>query len=108
MKRYVFAACAAFVALSAHAAETVWLDEMDLSTLECGWGTPRKNRSVDGNVLRPGGKGFKRGVGTHAVSSYVVIADGKALAFDATVGLDAEAGSLEGSVKFVVNADGRK
>ena len=108
MKKLTFAACAAFVAFSVPAAETIWLDEMDISTFDCGWGTPRKNRSVDGNTLRPGGKEFKRGVGTHAISSYVVIADGKALAFDATVGLDVEAGSMEGSVKFIVNADGKK
>ena len=108
MKRLVCAACAAFTAFAATAVQTVWLDEMNLSTMDTGWGNPRKNKSVDGNPLRLGGKTFARGVGTHAVSSYTVIADGKAKSFDAIVGLDAEVGKTTGSIKFIVNADGKK
>ncbi|MBP5509632.1 MAG: alpha-galactosidase [Kiritimatiellae bacterium] len=92
----------------APATHTVWFDEMDLSGMGCGWGKPMKNRSIVGKALRPGGTAFKRGVGTHAVSHYEIDCDGKVLAFDAMVGVDAAAGKDLGSVKFVVDADGKR
>ena len=107
MNKTIIAACAATVVMSA-AAETVWLDSLDISSMECGWGNPRKNKSVNGNALRPGGKEFNRGVGTHALSSYFVSVDGKAQAFDAMVGVDTEEGASRGSAKFIVLADDRK
>ena len=72
------------------ATRTVWLDKMDLSGMSCGWGKPQKNRSIIGKALRPGGTAFKRGVGSHAVSRYEIDCGGKALAFDAMVGVDAD------------------
>ena len=93
---------------AAQATRTVWLDEMDLSGMSCGWGKPQKNRSITGKALRPGGTAFKRGVGSHAVSRYEIDCGGKALSFDAVVGVDAAAGKDLGSVKFIVDADGKR
>ena len=88
----------------------VWLDELPIDGMTSGWREPSKNKSVEGNPLRIGAKTFERGVGTHAKSLVVYRVYGKAVAFGADVGIDAEAfadGTNEASVKFVVNADGR-
>jgi len=92
---------------TAAAAETVvWLDELDLSSMTCGWQTPRARLSVEGNPLTIGGKRFERGVGTHAESWFVLDAGGGALAFEAQVGIDDETGGRgKGSVVFQVYAD---
>ena len=69
----VFAVAAALFAAicvtgAAGADGRVWLDELPLRDTMCGWGTPRANKSVDGNALRIGTQQFARGVGTHAES----------------------------------------
>ncbi len=105
---------AAFVALSAFAAaadEKVWLDELPLDGMVCGWGEPHKNKSVDGRPLRIGTKTFARGVGTHSTSFALFDVGGGAVSFDADVGIDAEAfpdGQDAASVRFAVLADGRE
>ena len=101
-------ALAALATGAAVAERTVWLDELDLSVMDCGWGEPRKNRAVGGQPLRPGGRAFARGVGTHALSRYEVECGGGALAFDAVVGVDAEVADGRASVVFIVLADGRR
>ena len=104
---------AAFVALSAFTASAdarVWLDELSLEEMSCGWNSPNKNKSIEGKAIKIGSKTFERGVGTHATSLAVYEVDGKAIAFDADVGLDAEvfpAGAESASVKFSVMADAR-
>jgi len=85
---------------------TVWLDQLDLSTMSCGWEKPRAKRSVSNHPLTIDGKQFERGVGTHSESWYVLEADGGALSFEATVGVDAEELPRgNGSVTFLVYAD---
>ena len=104
------AAMTAFMAGAASADERVWLDELPVSGMACGWGEVKKNKSIDGNQLRIGDKTYQRGVGTHSESIAIYKVDGKAVAFDAEVGLDAEIFPAEAgaaSVKFVVRADGR-
>ena len=76
----------AMAGLFAGAAETVRLDSLPLAEMTAGWGGPRAGRSVDGKPLSLRGRRYERGVGTHALSSFKVHADGKALAFDAVVG----------------------
>ena len=41
-------------------AQTVWLDQLDLSTITQGYGTPKSNKSIDGNTLTIAGKTFER------------------------------------------------
>ena len=88
------------------AAETVWLDSMDLSSMHQGWGKPQLNRSIREKPLSIGGRKFDRGVGTHARSTYRLELAGGTERFQASVGLDDSAG--QGSVQFVVLADGKR
>jgi len=90
------------------AAETVWLDQLNLRHATQSWGDPQKDKSVDGHPLRVGGKTFQRGFGTHAESTLVINLDGGAQRFSAIVGLDDEVKSnTAASVQFFVNGDDR-
>ena len=89
-------------------AETVWLDELDLSTATQGYGVPKKNKSLDGNTLTIAGKTYERGFGTHAVSSLTVLLNGKATLFTAQVGIDDEVQGNQPAVEFVLYGDGKK
>ena len=84
--------------------QTVWLDELDLSAMEIGWGTPHAHKSVEGNNLSIAGQQFERGVGTHAISTFLLNLAGKGKHFTAFVGIDDEAGT-RASVIFYVLGD---
>jgi alpha-galactosidase len=88
-------------------AQTVWLDELDLSAATQGYGTPRKNRTVDNKTFTIAGKTFERGFGTHSVSSLLIILDGKAKSFTAKVGMDDEVAGQRPASEFVVIGDGK-
>ena len=96
--------CALILWSGASGAQTVWLDDLDLSSMDIGWGVPNARKSVDGNPILIGGTKFERGVGTHAVSTYLLKLDRKGARFDAVVGLDDEA-STRGSVEFMILGD---
>ncbi len=81
------------------------LEDLDLSEMNQGYGTPAKNRTVDGNPLRLGAATFERGIGTHAESTWSLRLDGKAVRFSSIVGVDAEA--PQGTVRFLVQANGK-
>jgi alpha-galactosidase len=83
----------------------IYLDEMDLSAMETGWGEVKANLSVEGNPLTVAGQVYKRGVGTHAVSTMLLDLKGKAVTFHSFVGVDDESGE-KASVEFFVLADG--
>ena len=89
-------------------AQTVWLDELDLSTASQGWGIPKKNRSIDDNIMTIAGKTFERGFGTHAESSLFIQLDGKANSFTAQVGIDDEVKGRNPGVEFIVFGDAEK
>ena len=104
--RHILTALALSLGLSAVAtADTVWLDQLDLSKMRQGWGKPQVNRSIRGKPFAIAGKQFERGVGTHAISSLWVELNG-AQRFVAIAGIDDSAGG--GSVNFRVVADGKK
>jgi alpha-galactosidase len=88
-------------------AQTVWLDQLDLSTATQGYGTPMVNKSIDGKRFTIAGRTFERGFGTHAVSSLLILLEGKATLFTAKVGIDDEVAGHEPAVEFVVNGDGK-
>jgi alpha-galactosidase len=90
------------------AAQTVWLDELDLSAATQGYGVPMKNKSLDGNTINIAGKTFERGFGTHAVSSLLILLEGKATIFSAQVGIDDEVAGREPAVEFELIGDGKK
>lgn len=89
-------------------AQTVWLDQLDLSPTTQGWGLPKKNKTVDDNIMTIAGKTFERGFGTHAESSLFIQLDGKANSFTAQVGIDDEVKGRQPAVEFIVYGDGAK
>lgn len=89
-------------------AQTVWLDQLDLSAASQGFGVAKKNKSVDGKTITIAGKTFTHGFGTHAVSSLSVLLQGKATSFSAQVGIDDEVTGHEPAVAFEVYGDGKK
>ena len=68
------------------AAETVWLDDLDLSKTDQQWGSPGKNQSVDGHKLTIAKQTFARGLGTHAESTLVLDLNAGCESFFARVG----------------------
>lgn len=94
---------AALLTATAGAAEKeIWLDEIDLETMTCSGGTPRRNESFGGRPLRIFRKKIGRGVGTCAPSIIILKLD-RAKRFHARVGLDAEIlNKGDGSVRFRV------
>ncbi len=105
-KQTALSLCLAFGASVHLCADTVWLDEMDVSKMKQGWGKAQVNRSIREKPLSIAGKVFPRGVGTHAISSLWVEVNG-AERFTASVGVDDAAGGTA-SVEFRVIADGRR
>lgn len=108
MKAIVLFAILNIIGVSSLIAQTVWLDQLDLSTATQGFGSPRKNKSVDGRTITIGGKTFERGFGTHAESSLLIQLDGKATSFTAQVGIDDEIRNQSPAVEFVVYGDKQK
>ena len=90
--------------LPAHA---MWLEDVGISQMTSGYGTPQIAKSIDGNPLRLGGETYAHGIGTHAESDLLIDLKGKATRFVSMVGVDDEMTS-RGSVVFSVWADGRK
>ena len=88
------------------AAETVWLDDLDIAKTEQQWGNPHKNLSVDGHKLTIAGRAYERGMGTHAESTLVLDLQGAGERFAAVVGVDDEV-TESGSVEFRVVGDGK-
>ncbi|MDD4645899.1 MAG: NPCBM/NEW2 domain-containing protein, partial [Bacteroidales bacterium] len=84
--------------------KVMYLDQMDLSQMETGWGENQISKSIDGNPLKIAGKTYERGVGTHAISKFVIQTGGDAVSFDALAGVDDE-NSKPGTVEFVVLGD---
>ena len=87
-------------------ADCVWLDSLDVSKIEQGWGQPRSGRSVDNNPITIHGVEFRRGIGTHAASEARINLKGIALEFVSMAGVDDDAGGA-GSVGFEVWGDGK-
>jgi alpha-galactosidase len=89
-------------------AQTVWLDQLDLSTATQGYGIPMKNKSIDGKTLTIAGKTFERGFGSHSESSLTILLEGKATLFKAQVGIDDEVAGQKPAAEFVVIGDGKR
>jgi len=106
MKKYLLIAFLVVLIISCQReTKTIYLDEMDLSKMEIGWGKNQINKSVDGNPLRIAGQVFDRGVGTHAISKMMIGLHGDGKYFSAMVGVDDESGE-RATVEFFVLGDG--
>ncbi|NSW56566.1 MAG: NPCBM/NEW2 domain-containing protein [Armatimonadetes bacterium] len=105
--RFVVAvALLALLTVTGHTGETVPLTSLKLDLATQDWGTPRVDKSVDGNPLSIGGRKFEHGFGTHAMSVLYVSLKGGSDRFAAWVGVDDEIGD-RGTVEFVVQGDER-
>lgn len=85
---------------------SVGLQELDLSLIEQGWGTPQIDKSVSSGSLLIGGRKFAHGVGTHSAGELSLDLHGTATRFTAWVGVDDYA-QEPGSVTFQVEGDGK-
>ena len=92
MKHFLFTlACLLAFACNTPVKE-IWIDEMDLSTSEQGWGEAQPKKAVEGrSPITIAGKVYEHGFGTHAAGLFVINLKGNALRFKATVGVDDEA-----------------
>ncbi|MBP7937817.1 MAG: NPCBM/NEW2 domain-containing protein [Phycisphaerae bacterium] len=88
-------------------AGAIWLDGLDLSKVNQGWGEPRAGRSCDNRPLKLKGVTYPHGLGTHASSEVTIVLDGCATRFAAMVGVDDEVGE-KGTVSFEVWLDGKR
>jgi hypothetical protein len=84
----------------------IWLSALDLSMVQQGWGTPHRDRSVEGNPLSIGGHTYEHGLGTHSMGAFVLDLQGGSRRFVAEVGIDDETKG-RGSAEFEVVADGK-
>ena len=108
ISRVVCLFLAALVPLASHA-ETVWVDGLNLDTVEQEGGAPVKKLSLGGHALAIAGRTFARGFSTHAESWLALRLDGQGQTFSAQVGIDDEVkGQPGGTVEFVVLGDGQK
>jgi alpha-galactosidase len=102
----LLAALLVLAASSAAANEIVWLDELNLTTVQQEYGEAQAKKSVEGNPLRIDGRTFERGVGTHANGIMSIDLGGGVDSFEAMVGVDDEA-SEKASIAFRVTVDGK-
>ena len=88
-------------------ANAIWLDSLDLTKLSQQWGRPHVGRSVTDHAMILSGNIYSHGIGTDALSEFVIDLKGTAKAFVCMAGIDDEMGE-NGSVIFQVWVDGEK
>jgi len=88
-------------------ASQTYIDTLDLTKAQSGWGVTQANHSINGNALGISGEKFNRGVGAHANGAIRLQLDGKATLFSAWVGVDDEVTDSRASVVFKVIGDGK-
>ncbi len=88
-------------------AQAIWLDSLDVGTIEQGWRTAQARRSVGEHAIKIHGAKFAHGVGTHAESLMDIDLKGAATRFAAMVGIDDETDG-KGIADFEVWVDGKK
>ncbi|MBV9864948.1 MAG: NPCBM/NEW2 domain-containing protein [Abitibacteriaceae bacterium] len=88
-------------------ANGIWLENLDLSKIVQGYGSPHKALSVDNHPLKIKDVDYAHGIGTHAESDMAIDLKGGATRFTAQVGVDEEKVG-HGSVTFEVFVDGKQ
>lgn len=79
--------------------------DMDWIDSSVGWGTIKRDKSIDGGKLKLAGKTFAKGIGTHATSDIVIAIPEGANKFVSVAGVDDEVKGA-GSVIYSVYIDG--
>jgi alpha-galactosidase len=95
--------------LLAQVPDTLWISDLELNGIEQGWGSPRRDLSLEGKPLTVNGVVYPRGLSTHAVSNFSIDLRGGAQRFLAEVGVDDEVGKeAPSSITFVVYGDNKE
>ena len=102
---FYFLVAILLITTSCQPADNVLLTDLDLSSISSGWGTSHSNQSVTESKLSINGTEYENGIGTHATSTFLLDLHGKALSFEAIVGVDDNA-SNKASIQFYVIGDG--
>ena len=103
MRKIIFGFLLLFLPFSAFS-KVVWLDELDVRTMSQDWGDAQVNKSLLGTPLQVAGIKYKRGIGTHSVSRYLINLGGKATSFSGLVGAD-DRNDYSGNIVFQLIAD---
>lgn len=77
----------------ANGEEIIPLSSLDITQCTNGWGTIKRDLSIDGNTLTIKGQEYASGIGMHATGKVVVKLNGAVTAFHAVLGIDDEVGS---------------
>jgi alpha-galactosidase len=88
--------------------KTIWISDLDLTTMECGWGEGSSNKNIEGDSLQIAGQRYPKGIGAHAPSEFEINLNGQASKFTAYVGVEDGAApySKDGAtVKFKIVID---
>ena len=105
---FVFCFAVYLGTISAFAAETVWLDDLQIGTIQSGHGTARARGAIAGGPLLLDGKQYDRGIGHHAQGNIILqLPAGFSGRFCCTVGIDDSVGE-KGHVEFRAVGDGRE
>ena len=84
----------------------LWLDTLNLSQVQQGYGQAQAGHSVENNPLSLGGKAYVHGIGTHSIGYINIDLHGVATRFQSAVGVDDDRKGA-GSVVFTVILDGK-
>ncbi len=85
----------------------IWLDTLDLGTMNQSYKKPQAGRSIMGFPISLGGDTYTHGIGTHAPSEFLIDLKGVAQRFESFVGVDDETKN-QGSVTFEIWVDGQR
>ncbi len=90
-----------------NAQDKIALSEMDLTQVYQSYGNPMVNRSVAGTPLSVGQKIYQNGVGTLSKSNIKILLNGRAVAFQCSVGInDATTNYKENNISMIPMTDG--
>jgi alpha-galactosidase len=84
--------------------KTVFLDEVDVRYMSQDWGCAQINKSILGDSLQVNRVIYKRGIGTHSVSRFLLNLQGKAMSFSGFAGAD-DHNDFGGNMEFRLLAD---
>jgi alpha-galactosidase len=107
MKRNLFTILLlAILMTSCQKRSILWLNEIDLSSMTAGTGkgTPAASKSVMNKPLSIAGQSFEKGIGTSAVSTFMLELNGSSLSISGKAGVDDEAKEAA-SVRFYLIGD---
>ena len=85
----------------------VYLSDLNWISASVDSNIPRKDRSIEGNILKVAGHSYQRGIGVHADSEIVYDLLPEYTRFVSTVGIDDEIVLNKASVVFSVEIDGQ-